>query len=166
MRKILILILLLASFLTGLGQSELYGGQDIPLHLEVFHEIITKHGYTSISASSLDKPNMLGYEQPGSLVFVALDNAMNITGGGVVFLPRHNEAPYYALAAIHTILQYRLGKLPLDEKAAGRKGVYLNDIIKHNLKLMDETEFLFDDIVVNARKYREVPSITVSLRLR
>lgn len=165
MRKILILILLV-SFLTSLGRSELYGGQEIPLHLEAFHEVIREYGYTAMPASRLYEPNMLGYEQPGSLVVVTLDNAMNITGGMVALLPGHNEAPYYALGAIYVILQYRLGKLPLDKKAASRKGAYLHDTIKHNLKLMDETMFVYDDMIVIARKDIKIPSITINLRLR
>lgn len=160
MRKLILIFLV--SLLIALGRSELYGGQDIPLNLLVFHKIIKEYGYTSVP---MDEPNMLGYAQPGSFVFVALDNVGNITGGMVALLARHKEAPYYALGTIYAILQYRLGK-PLDKNAARRKGLYLHETIKYNLKLMDKTMFTYDDMIVIATKDKDIPSITITLTLR
>ncbi|MBW1953530.1 MAG: hypothetical protein JRI66_10675 [Deltaproteobacteria bacterium] len=141
-------------------------GQNIPLHLVFLNNYLTKEcGYSLYSEGP---PNVLIYGQYRSAVTVGLDYRGNVRSGTVLFMPGHHRtAPYKAIGALYVVLQYRLGKLDslLNKRTAHRKGYYLLNIITHNLKIVDQTEFNFDDMIITATKNPKNYTITVRLRL-
>ena len=158
---------LMAGVILILSASLTYG-QAVPKHLTVMHDFFTqKLGYSF--HPEIAPPDVLIYVQHKSAVWVELDRSGDVRSGSVFFWPGHHlTAPYSALGLLYIILQHRMGKSAslLEKRGVHYKGTYLIDTINHNLRIVDKTEFLFDDLVIAAERNPKDQSIAVRLKLR
>jgi hypothetical protein len=158
---------LMAGMILFLSASLTYG-QAVPKHLTAMHDFFTqKLGYSF--HPEIAPPNVLIYVQHKSAIWVDLDRSGDVRSGSVFFWPGHHlTAPYSALSLLYIILQHRMGKSAslLDKRGVHYKGTYLIDTINHNLRIVDKTEFLFDDLVIAAERNPKDQSIAVRLKLR